>query len=150
MTTTKPIHELLQMTALDYAEASFEKYMRWCHATLAEKETGPNVQQLLGNKSIANWYNLEFEKLEVKFVKMIGNTHTNMGIEQIRQIYVAVTSHIFTYYPQHLVNLAKHVNVGNQIDLAQFRSISGGAASYSSNQYPTHLISRATQINISN
>lgn len=113
MTTTKPIHQLLRLSEADYAEDYFQKYMRWCESKISEKETGPNLQQLLSNTAISNWYNTEFYKLQFKFCKMVENTHQQMDVAQVRQIYCAVTSHIFTYYPRSLFDLAKHIHIIN-------------------------------------
>lgn len=111
MTTSKPIHELLYMTSESYQQEYIERYLRWCLSYATNRET--DLQKLLANRAISNYYNEKFKELELKFINAATPIYGNVTSESIRAIYVGITTQIFMNYPSALFEQARSLTILN-------------------------------------
>lgn len=111
-TATKQIHELLYMTPEVYEDDYTERYMRWCMNYAKNFET--DLQKILANRSIANYYNTNFHKVQLKFIAAAMPIHGSVKYTVIRVLYGSITSEIFTNYPISLFEEARKLSIINQ------------------------------------
>ena len=105
------IHELLQHSPDKYQQDYFERYLRWCMSYATNLET--DLQKLLANGLIANYYNENFKPLEHKFVIAATPIHKGVKVEVIRKMYAIITAEIFINYPSALFDEARNLKIIN-------------------------------------
>ena len=116
-----PIHELLYMSQSAYNENYIQQYMRWCIDKSCESEkqmhvidrnfSKPDLQSIIANTHISKWYAYEYEKLEQKFIQISTPQHGSISCPQVRQIFSALVSEIFTRYPNPLIESARKLSI---------------------------------------
>lgn len=110
-TTKKPIHELLYMSAELFEDDHFERYLRWCMSFQRNQET--DLTKLLANRKIANYYSVEFQKLQLKFINAAEPIHGQVNYKVIRNLYTSITAEIFTKFPKPLFDEARTLSIIN-------------------------------------
>ena len=93
MAAKKPIHELLNMDFDVYEQDYTERYLRWCMNR--SKNFDNDLQKVMANRSVANYYNVQFAKLEERFLYAAMPIHTKVDCKIIRSIYASITTEIF-------------------------------------------------------
>lgn len=107
----KTIPQLLQYSADEYQQSYFERYLRWCMSYATNSET--DLQKLIANQSISNYYNEKFKALEQKFVEAATPIHTTVKVEVVRKMYAIITAEIFINYPSALFEEARCLKIIN-------------------------------------
>lgn len=107
----KSIHELLSMSKEEYDNLYTETYLRWC-LNFANGDT--DLQKLIANRSIANYYNSEFEKLQLNFIKSATPIYGRVDLKVIKGFYSSITAQIFMKYPISLFESARKLSIINQ------------------------------------
>lgn len=109
--TTKPLNELLYMTLEVYEDDYTERYLRWCMDKAKNHQT--DLQKLVANRAIANYYNEKFKALEQKFIAAATPIHGTVKYSVIRKIYTDITAEIFMNYPLPLFEDARKLTIIN-------------------------------------
>lgn len=112
MTKSKPIHELLAMTVEEFENDYTERYMRWCISHSMNRET--DLQKLLANRQIANYYNTHFAKLQSIFIAAATPIDGKSHYKVIRHLYTSITVEIFEMFPSVLFYEARRLSIVNQ------------------------------------
>lgn len=110
-TATKQPNEYLGLTLEQYENDCMSQYMRWC-LNLAKKHN-TEFQNLLANRSIVNYYNVQFLELEHNFIviakKLDGLVDYTIMLKNFDMIMVD----IYTNYPMALIEAAKKMKIEN-------------------------------------
>lgn len=111
-TQSKPTHQYLSLTADEYEAKRYELYYLWC-ANLANNHR-VDVQCLLANTAMANYYSDQFLELEYNFrlVAQLLDGLVDKGI--MTENYNLIMIDIHTNYPKPLIEAAKKLKIVNQ------------------------------------
>jgi hypothetical protein len=110
-TTTKPLHELVYMTAEEYELHIEAQYFRWCQNL--SKGNDIKFQKIIANAPINKYYNDEFVKLQRMFVSIATPQFGKIPSRLIQKIYDTTTNQMFEKYPQALIEKALKINIHN-------------------------------------
>lgn len=105
------IHELLQMTKEDYENHYTETYLRWC---LNYAKGTDDLQKLVANRSVANYFETEMRKLQLKFIASAQNLFGTVDHLVIRNLYGSITAAMFQRFPISLFESARKLSIINQ------------------------------------
>ena len=109
MTTTKPLHELVYMTAEQYEFHLEAQYFRWCQNL--SKGNDISFQKIIANAPINRYYNLEFAKLQRMFITIAVAQFGKIPMLLMQSIYDKTTNQIFAMYPKALIEQALKTNI---------------------------------------
>lgn len=110
-TQSKPTHQYLGLTPDEYEAKCFELYQRWC-TNLANNHR-VNVQCLLANRAMANYYSDQFLELEHSF-RIIAQRLDGLALKGImNENYNMIMIDIHTSYPKPLIEAAKRLKIEN-------------------------------------
>lgn len=112
MTKPKQIHELLSMTAIDFEKDYTERYMRWCISH--SLNLGTDLQKIMANRLISNYYNTHFAKLQRIFIEAVTPIHGKSHHKIIRNLYSNITAEMFEMFPSVLIDEARKLSIVNQ------------------------------------
>jgi hypothetical protein len=83
--------------------------MRWCEKW--SNEFGIQLQSLMANTAICNWYNNWHEELEWKAYETLKPTFGKISRTMANTIYKTIMIELYTNYPKPLFDVAKKVNI---------------------------------------
>ncbi|WP_298307187.1 hypothetical protein [Flavobacterium sp.] len=112
-TTTQTIAQLLLIEQEVYNETNIERYLRWCQNL--SNQTGIQLQSIVANTAISNYYRTETERLEDIFLTQAKPLHGKIKYSLMRQIYAEIMIDIFKIYPKPLLEAAKKVKIINHL-----------------------------------
>lgn len=112
MTKLKPIHVLLSMTIEQFQEDYTERYMRWCMSH--SLNLGTDLQKIMANRLISNYYNIHFSKLQMIFIEAVNPIHGKSHTKIIRNLYSSITAEMFEMFPSVLIEEARKLSIVNQ------------------------------------
>lgn len=107
----KTISTILKKDEVEFDNIQMERYMRWC-INLSHK-TGVSLQSILANSSINSYYNLEFSKLENKFLNIITGKTQYLEPKALEDLYNIIVVDMFKHYPSPLVDEARKIKIEN-------------------------------------
>jgi hypothetical protein len=110
---TIPIYNFLNKTKEQYQEEHFERYMRWCISYSNRVVDDRDLQKLLANTAISNYYNAQFRELEIQFMEAVKTLPITTRIESVQAIYNGITTQIFNHYPSALFDEARKMSLSN-------------------------------------
>jgi hypothetical protein len=82
----------------------FAHYMFWCELNCKDDE---ELQLLLANTMLFNWWHKEYSKLQQNFVKLANPFNSVASKREMEQLYKAETIKIRDLYPKPLLTLVK-------------------------------------------
>jgi hypothetical protein len=111
----KQIIQLLQCTEHQYEMLIFMHFQYWCelHAT----ET-TDLQNLLANQSLEQWFQTEYQKLQLNFLQLAKPYKGRCSKQDMERMYKVETIHIQHIYPKPLLKAARsksNVILGNPL-----------------------------------
>ena len=118
-TTQNQIIDYLQISTDEYNDNLFEVYWNWCKQYGASPS---QVQQLLANARVSNWFMMEYTKLQNQFLAALP--HLPKNTQALEHHYRGFLSQIFAIYPKAMIdetkqnpdflnNLSNHLIYGN-------------------------------------
>lgn len=110
-TATEKITQILLIETSIYLENNIERYMRWCQ-NLSQKFDVP-LQNIIANTAIANYYRVEFNKLENKFMNEAIPLYGKVRYTTMRTMYCETVIDIFNFFPKPLIEDAKKITIIN-------------------------------------
>jgi hypothetical protein len=114
-TTTKTniIAKFLLLEKEDYLEQNIERYLRWCIDKANQFDI--ELQLVVANSAIANYYKIEFDRLEDAFIKEATPIYQKVKYTTMRKLYSEQVIEIFNAYPKPLLEKAKRMQIINHL-----------------------------------
>lgn len=104
-------HQLLNLDKSVYESDNIERYMRWCENIA--KSRGINIQMILANTAIANYYYFQFRELEHEFIMSARLIYGKVSHKIIRNMYNEIMYQLYANYPSALLDEAKKLKIEN-------------------------------------
>lgn len=103
----KQIINLLQCTEHQYDMLVFLHFQLWCemHAT-----TNEDLQCLLANTAIETWFQQEYAKLQLQFLKLASPYANYCNKQDMERMYKVETIQIRKFYPKALIQTVRNKN----------------------------------------
>lgn len=98
--------KILQMTPEIYDDLVFQQYLQWC--LLNSLGTDKDLQKLLANTALFNWWQAQYRHLEEIFLEDSKHYQENCHKRVIRAFYAEITIDIARYYPKALIKAARN------------------------------------------
>lgn len=101
----KPTHEILEAPKQEYDLMVWNIYLNWAgiYAT-----NSIMFQQMLVNKSITNWFNCEYSKLNKEFKKAV-TPYQHLKPKDKRKLFVNIVGRIYEIHPKPLIDEYKGI-----------------------------------------
>ncbi len=93
------------MTPAEYDELVFQCFWGWCKKYATSEN---NVQSLLANAAVNNWFMQKYAQLEQNFIDIIE--HFPKKPSDINYLYHSETVEIYAQYPKPMLDAAKVIN----------------------------------------
>ena len=102
------IAAILKMTPKKYNLMVFDFYVFWCELNSDNKV---ELQVMLSNQQLYNWFMLQFEMLELAFYDKAASVNSMVALDKI---YMESTIVVGEYYPpRHLLKKIKKTGLQN-------------------------------------
>lgn len=88
------IADILKMKPKKYGLMVFDFYVFWCELN---SNNSKQMQSMLSNQALYNWFINQFERLELEFYDKVGSA--NMPLHKISKIYLETTQVIGERFP---------------------------------------------------
>ncbi|MBU2923020.1 hypothetical protein KO504_16850 [Winogradskyella psychrotolerans] len=99
-----PLTQLLQCTTHQIEMLMFTHYMYWCEIHCTNDD---ELQLLLANTMLFNWWYKEYYKLQQNFVNIAEPFNSVASKREMENLYKAETIKIRDIYPKPLLTLVK-------------------------------------------
>lgn len=94
------------MTPHQYETLVFQQYLQWC--LLNSMGTDKDLQKLLANTALFNWWQVQYRHLEEIFIEDSKQYHGHCHKRVMRAFYAETTINIRDYYPKALIKAARN------------------------------------------
>ena len=101
------IINLLQCTKHQYEMLVFMHFMYWCEI---HSKTNEDLQCLLANSAIEQWFQIEYRKLQLNFLKLATPYNNYCNKSDRERLYRIETIHIRNLFPKSLIKLVRIKN----------------------------------------
>lgn len=103
------ILKTLNQTPTQYFAMRWMAYWDWCESV---STNNAQIQMVIANTAVNNWYNMEYAKCETLFVSMVKD-YPNIQPLDAMKIYTDCTFKMFNIRCEPLIKHAKQNNIGN-------------------------------------
>lgn len=104
----KTIPEILNLSQERYDHIVFGNYMLWCDLNTSSDQ---EVQSLLANTTVFNWWLFEYRLLEDEFKQRAAPYLGKSDVKALFQLYVETAIKIRDFFPQSLIRQARKQKV---------------------------------------
>ena len=95
------IQHILNQTPEQYEHHLLDTFMVWCEL---HSVSNKDLQQLIINQQLYNWYLTQINLLEGEFIEKVSNSKTiKMTIDKLNDKYIEVVERIGLIYPKQLL-----------------------------------------------